>query len=434
MLRHSRTFLAAALCATVVGLSPTGLPRRAAAQPETAPTSQPDAAAIDEAKKRYANGQKLYEAGEFKAAVDEFKEAYRLTKNPLLLYNIGFVYDRMDDTSLALHYYNKFLADAAEGPKTHDRRVEVDGRVTALKKAAGVENVKPPTNTETPTQPDKKPGVTAFTHETVDEAPPGLPLDLGAQVPAGSGLTVTLFFRGGGEDLFKGVPMKPRLQDLIGRIPAAVMQGTSIHYYIEAKDAAGKTVAGSGKASVPNIVYLNPQAKPHYYLDPTGDTMVTTTNPELPPQLQPIKGPTQPGTTDTGPSKGLTYAKWATTGGALVFLGAGIAFYLSASSYATTIEGEAFASSHECPTPPCRAYSDARKDLESTGQSFSTLSRVSLVLGGASLVAAGVFWYMDFKRESAATPGKAAAPAPARVTAVPVVGDGLIGGAAVVTF
>ncbi len=441
-----RTLLIAALSASVVTFSPTSRQVWAA-------DPAPDAASLEEAKKHFAAGQKAFDGGDLKGAVEEFKESYKLSKNALLLYNIGFVYDKLDDSAMAIHYYEKYIIDAPDNPKTHERHLEVEGRIIQLKRNA--KNGESPTAgepaatepTPAPTGKGKKPApeaapVTGFVHEAIDEAPPGRPVDIVVQVPQNSGWTATLFFRGAGEETFSAIVMKPHYSELVGRIPAGAMKGTSVHYYVEAKDGGGKLVGNSGKAGSPNIIYLDANAKPHFFADDSEAAPIASGPGKVDAEESPLGGGENPiignnnnqhanGPADTGKSN-LGVYKWTATGGAVVFLGVGMAFYFTAKSYSSTLEGEASASSSECPTPPCRAYTQNRKDLESTGQRFQTFSRVGMVLGGAAAITAGVLWYMDSKHDSAPAKGKEA-PSP-RVTAAPFIGDGVFGGAAQVTF
>ena len=48
----------------------------------------------------------------FDEAAEKFKESYRLSRNPVLLYNIGFTFDQLGKKDLAVIYYKKFLTDA----------------------------------------------------------------------------------------------------------------------------------------------------------------------------------------------------------------------------------------------------------------------------------------------------------------------------------
>src|SRR5215475_9685769 len=69
---------------------------------DEAPPSPADLAA---AKKAYAEGKALHDKGNLPEAVEKFKESYRLSKNPLLLYNIAFTMDEAGTKDLALFYY-----------------------------------------------------------------------------------------------------------------------------------------------------------------------------------------------------------------------------------------------------------------------------------------------------------------------------------------
>src|SRR6185503_14306028 len=87
----------------------------------------------------------LFDEGKLPEAIEKFKESYRLSKNPVLLYNIGFTLDQSGQKDKALFYYRKFLADA---PKTAKQRKEVEKRAAEIDK----ENLEADLNgTTTPT-------------------------------------------------------------------------------------------------------------------------------------------------------------------------------------------------------------------------------------------------------------------------------------------
>ena len=66
----------------------------------------------------------------------------------------------------------------------------------------------------------------------------------------------------GKEDEFTAVKMKPRFQELVGRIPADLVKGQSIQYYIEVKDATGKLIAQSGSPVAPRTARIRRTAGP----------------------------------------------------------------------------------------------------------------------------------------------------------------------------
>jgi len=368
----------------------------------------PDAAALAEAKKHFAAGEKLFDAGDLRGAVEELKEAYRLSRNPLLLYNIGVVYDKLDDAPLALHYFGKFIDEAKGEGKTHDRLVEAGTRAAELRKKLGAEEAageQAPVQRAPAEQPRPPPSPPTLVHETIDQAPPGRPIDVTAGAPVEAGWTVILYYRNAGEDLYQEVRMKARAglgAQLVARIPAAAVFGKSLHYYIAARDPDGKIIATAGKAGTPNVVYIDAAAPIHAYLQPGEEAA----GPLPPPPPRIVEEPSVP-------RPATFYAKWATSGGAAVLLGVGIGFSLAARSYAETLESEAIkSSSSECAPspPPCRVFSQPRKDLQSTGQSYERWGNVALVSGAAAAIAAGILWYLDAREAKViAGPGGAGA-------------------------
>jgi hypothetical protein len=293
----------------------------------------PTAEQLEAAKKAFGEGKALHEAGKLPEAIDKFKESYKLSKNPLLLYNIGFTLDEAHQRETALFYYRKFLSDA---PKEAPQRPTVTERVKVLEQEIldGTGDKPTPTPTgdkptptgdkptgdkPTPTgdkptgdkptgdkptgdgavttgdkpKPEGKPKKIVikpagtyhaedFEHQVVEEAPPGKPLDLTASIPEDAGWTVTLMFRVAGDSKFTAKQMKARYKELVARIPQGKMTGTSIQYYVEVKDQAGAIVTRSGKPTSPNLVYLEPNATQRFYPDFTdedGGTTVTSTEP-----------------------------------------------------------------------------------------------------------------------------------------------------------
>lgn len=454
------TFAAAA-----TSLSPAAFaqakPKPADPAPQPAAPAAPDAKAIEEAKKHFAQGKKLLDAGDSKGAVEEFKEAYRLSKNPILLYNIGFVYDSLHDKPLALHYYQKFLDDAPESEKTHDNRILATQRVADLTKEIAAEDA---ATTQPTTQPDNGNGDKAngdkggdkgngdkggdkaaqpFVHVIIEETPPGKPLDITAKVADDSGWKLTLYYRPAGEDEFHTVRMKQRYQELVGRIPAEAVKGSSIQYYIEVKDANGKLVAASGRASSPNIVNIDDAAKPHFYADLSENGSGAMGEGEGEGEGNPIPGP--------GPDKKkltpFTYAKWGTTGGAVALLTTSVVLYFIASGKASDLETEAYNSTHRNCTdgssPPCAQFSDYQRGLQADGKAYATMTNVTFALGAVAAVAAGGLWYWELShkkhKKTEKKPKSESAPenpdeASLRIIAAPMVGDGVIGGMAVFRF
>ena len=69
------------------------------------------------------------------------------------------------------------------------------------------------------------------------------------------------------ESKFARVEMKPRYNERVGRIPADKTRAATVQYYIEVRDPNGQIVERSGKATSPNLIFLEKDALPHYYAD-----------------------------------------------------------------------------------------------------------------------------------------------------------------------
>lgn len=426
---------------------------------------------LEAAKKAFGEGKALYEEGKFAEAVEKFKESYRLSRNPLLLYNIGFSLDQAGQRDKALFYYRKFLSDA---PANAAQRKDVTKRVEVIEKEkleADLNGTSTPTETEasatTPPKTDEpkaeikiKPAGTYsekdFQHQLVDSAPPRKPLDITAFVPEDSGFTVTLYYRGSGDAKFVAKPMKWRYKELVGRIPASKMAGSTVQYYIEVKDQAGTSIAKSGKSTSPNLVYLDESATPRFYPDLTDDDepAMTASQQRRHDDEDPLGGggthqevdpedreqdvtPSEPATPgngfrDVGSSK-FEKAKWISTGAAGVFVGASIVTYILAKKQASNLEAD----STSCGTPPCRQF-DGDYDLavQDAGKRYNTLHQVSTVLGVASVGVAAYFWYRQLtaKKHGELKVGNKNSSPETTWAVTPSLSEGFTGAAAAVRF
>jgi hypothetical protein len=374
----------------------------------------PTPAQLEAAKKAFTEGKKLHEQGKLPEAIEKFKESYRLSKKPALLYNIAITMEEAAMDDLALFYFRKYLTDAPDG----DQRASASEHVKTLEKKFGntakPEPEKP--EPENPTPNKIKPAGTYtsadFQHETVDAAPPGKPLDVTASVPEDSGFVVTLHFRVAGEDKFTARTMKRRYKELVARVPANKTTGSSVQYYVEVKDTAGAVIAKSGKATSPNLVNIEAGVSPRFYPDftddgeakpaaPTASVSEDEDDPLNPNKSKPKEvasldiQPAEPsgsggGFREVGSSK-FTYAKWGTTIGAGTMLGLSVLFYVQAGNFAKALEEEATG----CGTPPCAKYDDYNAGLESSGKNRQMLSRITLGVGVTAAAVAGYFWYKE---------------------------------------
>jgi tetratricopeptide (TPR) repeat protein len=365
-----------------------GVTSQVARADEPAPTKQDLAAA----KKAFDEGNALYKAGKLDQAVERLKESYRLSHNAFLLYNIGHIYDQLGQKELVLFYFKKFLVDA---PANAPLRPDVTKRVAALEQESSK-----PAEPE-PVVEEPKPQTTVeLKHTLVDSAPPGVPCDITASVPADANLTVTLFYRPSGDVKFIAKPMVKRNDELVAHVPAAAMAGSWIQYYIEVRDAQNNLVTRNGKSTSPNLLAIENTAQPHFFADLVEPGESTTVKPQREQQLQSTVqtgGELQVDMVDTGPP--FARAKWIASGTAVVLFGTSLTSYLVAKKQHDLLLSD----SVSCGSPPCRQFdSEYDETIQGRGQRYDAVYKITL---GAGVVAAGVagyFWYrsMTAKRDN----------------------------------
>jgi hypothetical protein len=119
----------------------------AAAPAGRARADAPPAAVKNEAKQRFALGVSLFEKGDNAAALAEFKRAYELIPNPLVLYNLGLVYAAMNRPVEAVDALDRFLGSGSSAvagePARRARQVRAE-QVTRIAELQ-VETNKPAT-------------------------------------------------------------------------------------------------------------------------------------------------------------------------------------------------------------------------------------------------------------------------------------------------
>lgn len=480
--------VAGALFASTLSLAVA--PTEASAEDAPAAPSPED---IARAKEAFGAGKALFDEGKFDLAVDKFKESYRLSRNPLLLYNIALTLEKLGIDDKALFYYRKFLDEA---PKNAAQRPDAERSAKALGKkieqaelegggATPPPGDKPAETKESnpsagkPSQPKRGGPYTEadVQHIAIEEAPPGKPLDLTVSLPGDSGWEAYLFIRGAGEEKFTEIPMRARYKELVGRVPAERMAGNALQYYIEVKDYRGELVTRLGKPASPNVVFLDESASPSFYADLevavrgskkpkprvdddagggdddadgggrqrldddedplSGGRRGDEENP-LGDDEEPGGGEEQPGGAGSG-----GVLRWTATGVGGGFLLGAVAFHFMAGSWASSVEAEAEASRNDdCPAAPCRTWDDYRKSLQTTGQRYELLSRISLGVGLAAGAAAGYLWYRELtggaKRPAESEPvahrRTRRAPRLDSLVITPALGDGFVGGAAAMRF
>jgi tetratricopeptide (TPR) repeat protein len=107
---------------------------------QTVKAAVPPADDVEAAKAHFAAGSAYYEQADYKDAVKEFNEAYRLSKRSDLLYNIAVCYERLNDYDHAIAALERYLSEKPNPPD----RVTIQSRIDNLKRAKAAQTPTPP--------------------------------------------------------------------------------------------------------------------------------------------------------------------------------------------------------------------------------------------------------------------------------------------------
>jgi tetratricopeptide (TPR) repeat protein len=102
-----------------------GLPAPVYAQAQAKPAAPVSPEVKKQAKAHFKQGKAYQDAGDYKAAVDEYMAAYKLLPIPELLFNLAQVYRLMGDKHKALDTYRKFVDAAPEAVGSDDARAHI---------------------------------------------------------------------------------------------------------------------------------------------------------------------------------------------------------------------------------------------------------------------------------------------------------------------
>ncbi len=91
----------------------------------------PSAAEVRDARQHFQRGVKFYQDGDFRSALVEFQEAYRISPNYRLLFNIGQTFEELGDFAGALRALRDYKAEGG-GELTKARRAEVEKDLARL--------------------------------------------------------------------------------------------------------------------------------------------------------------------------------------------------------------------------------------------------------------------------------------------------------------
>ncbi len=131
----------------------------------------------EEARAAYKAGAAAYEAGNYQAAYDKFRESFQLSHEPALLYNISSALQglqRPHDAAEALRSFLRVQPNDPERPKIELRiaTLEEEQRMIDLDKHKSQPAETPPPVTTTPAPQTTAPQTTAPQTTTTNAAPP----------------------------------------------------------------------------------------------------------------------------------------------------------------------------------------------------------------------------------------------------------------------
>jgi hypothetical protein len=140
--------------------------------------ARPAAAADEEASAHYKKGRSLYNVSEYRAALDEFKQAYVAHEDPAFLYNIAQCHRQLGNHREAITFYKRFLNESPKAPN----RKEIERLISDLEvKTAGA----PPPAPDAAASPPPAPAEAAPPPSQAAPLPAPIPEVAPAPAPAG---------------------------------------------------------------------------------------------------------------------------------------------------------------------------------------------------------------------------------------------------------
>jgi hypothetical protein len=417
------------------------------------------------AKQHYQLGLEAFKAGKYDVAIKELRKAHVLKRMPAILLNIGLTYRKMKDYDMAIYYYKKYLNETPPDDKQRAAAETAIGEIEAEKAAAAAQPPpqasrpaveaapgKPrPAEAVQPGQPAVQPGTplpapaAEWSHTPLDAVPPGKPIDVRVQMPVMKGVKVKVYFRKEGQATFDSLELKRRGNEKVARLPAAVTDGKTFQYYIEARDPAGALLKSSGSEASPNIVLIDAGARPQVAgaeaegpddeelakqqkKGPTRDieNEQVTLDPKLEQERAMQRLRDQLGREETR-NKGkarigsLGYAGVGLMAGGLALLGGGVAFGVLAQQYGQTVSDDwncmtmkvfslpGGTRTRKCPhygpndtTGMNGALDPPTSQYYSQGETFDLLTKTLTPAGGGLLAGGTVMVLVDVLRRQAA--------------------------------
>src|SRR5262245_57637834 len=82
--------------------------------------AQANVAEAESARRAFADGSTSFRLGHFHEAIDLWEQGYKLSRDPVFLYNIGQAYRLAQDPDRALFFYRSFLDSMPRAPNRPD--------------------------------------------------------------------------------------------------------------------------------------------------------------------------------------------------------------------------------------------------------------------------------------------------------------------------
>jgi tetratricopeptide (TPR) repeat protein len=340
---------------------------------EATPTEADKDVAADDtvlARQHYQAGLEAFRAARYQAAIDELNQAYELKPLPLLLVNIGTTYRKMGDNDRAALFLKKYLEDAP--PEARDRH-EVAVALQEVERARG-----------------------QLAHDVIETAPPDTPVEIHAQSSRPDG-RVYLYYRRSGAPAFTRVVMRTDGDDKVARIPAQVLHGAGMEYYLEGRDKENHVWRRVGEAQKPNVVLVDPEAPPRLGAAPRKEKHEDSRLAQMDEELAPLT--TQPPPPRRKKLGGVFYG-----GLALALIGAGgVALGVAGGLIARQ---QADALTHDAGHTPAYAFSDPTApggmddaSFYAKGQLWNTIAIAGSAAGGALLGSGLIMMIADAARK-----------------------------------
>jgi tetratricopeptide (TPR) repeat protein len=121
--------------------------------PSSPATAQDD---VEAAKAHFHRGTRLYEVGEYRQALEEYKTAHLAKPDPAFLYNIAQCHRQLGDLEQAVTMYKRFLAaspNTVNRGEVEKRVAELEGELAKRKSVVDAQSAQVPTSVPAPSPP-----------------------------------------------------------------------------------------------------------------------------------------------------------------------------------------------------------------------------------------------------------------------------------------